>query len=304
MPSERETPLLIYATEAPRAWMEHEFKLAGYEVVTVNNGLVALDQAVRTPPALIVADAQLQGVPGEDMCRILKGLKSMPPAPIILLQADYDSQFDAGLRAGADDVWLMPQNPPELHARLHLLRTHLERLGALRLERDHCWDLAHHDHLTGLPNRRLLDRAMNEALVDMRAQGAMFSILLFDIDRFKSINDRWGHGTGDRVLKEIANVLRRTSRRHDVIGRHGGEEFLYLLPGHSLDDAVRQAERVRSELAAHPFETSDEAILLTVSVGATEADAADNSETLLERADNLLYEAKRTGRNRIVSWLR
>lgn len=301
MPGEHENPLLIYATEAPRGWMEREFKLAGYDVVTVNNGLVALDQAVRTPPALIVADAKLQGVHGEDMCRILKGLKSMPPAPIILLQHDYDSQFDAGLSAGADDVWLMPQTPAELHARLHLLRIHLERLDAMRLDRDHYWDLAHHDHLTGLPNRRLLARSMNEALVDMRAQGAPLSILLFDIDRFKSINDRWGHATGDRVLKEIANVLRRTSRRHDVIGRYGGEEFLYLLPGHCLGDAVRQAERVRSELAAHPFETSDETILLTVSVGATEANATDDSDILLERADSLLYEAKRSGRNRIVA---
>ena len=298
---ENDSRILIYASNAPCAWMEHEFQRAGYQVITVTNGLMALDQAVRTPPSLIVADAQLPGVDGEDMCRILKGIKSMPSAPIVLIEADYGTPFETALRVGADDVWIAPRHPQELQGRLRLLNLQQDRLESLRQERDRCWNLAHYDHLTGLPNRRLLDRCMNESLDDLRAQDSALSILLFDIDRFKSINDRWGHATGDRVLMEVSDVLRRTSRRHDVIGRYGGEEFLYLLPGHSLEHAVRQAERVRMELASHPFETDDDAILLTVSVGATEARGSDTIETLLSRADSLLYEAKRTGRNRIVS---
>ena len=170
-----------------------------------------------------------------------------------------------------------------------------------RAERDRLWALAHEDHLTGLPNRRRLDQALADALADMRARGSVLSVLLFDVDRFKDLNDRFGHATGDRVLREIAEVLRGNSRRQDVVGRFGGEEFLYLLPGHHLDEAVSQAERIRSELARHSFSTQNGEASLTVSVGATEASPDDRPEDVLERADRLLYQAKRSGRNRIVS---
>lgn len=294
-------PTIIYASADPCDWIEQELVEAGYRVVTATNGLVALDQATRLSPTLVLADAELPGLEGAEICRILRGLPSMPPTPVVLLEGTLDEVYARGGRSGADDVWVMPATPLELRTHLDLLRVRLDRLAALRAERDRLWQLAHHDHLTGLPNRRLLDQALITALGDMRARGSVLSILLFDVDRFKAINDRWGHPTGDRVLREIADVLRRSSRRHDVIGRYGGEEFLYLLPGHVLDEAVLQAERVRSELACHPFATADDAVCLTVSVGATQAAADDTPEKVLARADRLLYEAKRSGRNRIVS---
>lgn len=293
--------LLIYASEAPREWIARELAEAGYRVVTARNGLVALDQATRTPPALILADAELAGLDGGEVCRILKGLPSMPSVPIVLLEPSYEEAYLRTRQTDADDVWIQPATPAELHARLDLLRARLAREELLRRERDALWELAYHDHLTGLPNRRFLDGALTEALVSARAHARPVSILLFDVDRFKGINDRWGHAVGDRVLQEIGAVLRRTSRRQDVIGRYGGEEFLYILPGQPLDVAVRQAERVRSELASHPFTAPDEAVALTVSVGAAQAMAEDTPVSMLARADQLLYEAKRTGRNRIVA---
>ncbi|HEY9854406.1 MAG TPA: diguanylate cyclase, partial [Stenomitos sp.] len=294
-------PILIYASEAPRDWMVAELTEAGYRVLKASNGLSALDQATRTPPALIVAEAELPGLTGGEVCRILKGLPSMPPVPLVLVERSHEEAYLRTRGTEADDVWVQPETPAELHARLELLRARLAREERLRRERDCLWELAYHDHLTGLPNRRFLDSALTDALVSARAHDRPLSVLLFDVDRFKGINDRWGHAVGDRVLQEIAAVLRRTSRRHDVIGRYGGEEFLYLLPGHRLEAAVVQAERVRAELAKHPFTAPDESVCLTVSVGAAEAGADDTPVSLLARADQLLYEAKRTGRNRIVS---
>lgn len=293
--------IVIYASEAPREWIAAELAGAGYRVLKASNGLVALDQATRTPPALFLADADLPGLNGGEICRILKGLPSMPAVPIVLLEPSYEEAYLRTRQTEADDVWVQPETPAELHARLDLLRARLRREELLRRERDCLWELAYHDHLTGLPNRRFLDSALTEALVGARAHGRPLSILLFDVDRFKAINDRWGHEVGDRVLQEIAGVLRRTSRRQDVIGRYGGEEFLYLLPGHRLDEAVLQAERVRAELAKHPFTAPDESVCLTVSAGATEARSEDSPADLLVRADQLLYEAKRSGRNRIVT---
>lgn len=296
-----EAPILIYASETPCEWIAREFAAAGYRVCRATNGLVALDQATRTPPALIVADAELPGLTGSEICRILKGLPSMPSVPIVLVEASYEAAFEHARAVEADDVWVRPESPCELHARLDLLRMRLERIEVLRQERDRYWDLAHHDHLTGLPNRRMLDKALLDCMMDCRHKAAPFAVLMFDIDRFKAINDRFGHGTGDRVLQELASVLRHSSRRSDIIGRYGGEEFLYLLPGHTLDEAVLQAERVRTGLAERPFAAQDERVNLTVSVGATEATPEDTPQGLLKRVDRLLYEAKRTGRNRIVA---
>ncbi|HEY9898053.1 MAG TPA: diguanylate cyclase [Pantanalinema sp.] len=296
-----DSPILIYASAAPRDWVARVFEAAGYRVLAASNGLTALDQATRTTPAMIVADARLPGIDGVEVCRILKGMSSMPFTPIVLIEPSCAEVGEHGRYSEADDVWIAPSTPQEVAARLKLLQLRLDRLAALRGDRDRLYELAYHDHLTGLPNRRFLDGALADALVDARAHDRPMAILLFDVDRFKSINDRWGHPVGDRVLQEMAEVLRRSSRRRDVIGRFGGEEFLYLLPGHPLDEAVLQAERVRSELAAHPFSAPDEDVCLTVSVGATEVRGDDTPHSVLVRADRLLYEAKRGGRNRIVS---
>lgn len=160
---------------------------------------------------------------------------------------------------------------------------------------------ARFDSLTGLHSRgAFLDEFAREESRAARA-GAPFSLAIFDLDYFKSVNDRYGHPGGDAVLKAFAEVLRATVRPYDTVGRYGGEEFALLMPQTGKDTAARVAERVRLELEARGVLAGGKRIDVTVSAGVASygVDGAD-WDTLLSAADNALYEAKRAGRNRVV----
>lgn len=160
--------------------------------------------------------------------------------------------------------------------------------------------LAYTDDLTNLPNRRFLQSRLHDAVGRSLALAEALSILVLDIDRFKRINDRFGHSAGDQVLIEFAKVLRATSRASDVMGRWGGEEFLYILPG-TLANAKTQAERLREAVAAFPFGAPRLDLRLTVSIGVTEYRPGESAGDLIDRADRLLYRAKGEGRDRAIA---
>lgn len=164
-----------------------------------------------------------------------------------------------------------------------------ERQARLRAERE-----ARSDALTGLLNRRGLDEALHAALA---RQGAPLSVLVFDLDHFKRVNDRFGHLTGDAVLREVAALLRANLRGGDLLGRWGGEEFVVLLPGVPACTAHAIAERLRTRLLA---QVSVRGEPITASVGVSSATGEDSALSLLARADAALYAAKRAGRNRTV----
>jgi len=154
------------------------------------------------------------------------------------------------------------------------------------------------DPLTGVLNRRGF--LQGATIVMERNRGSMgpISVLAFDLDHFKSINDRWGHAVGDTVLQLFATVVRKTMRADDVIGRFGGEEFVAILPG-TLADAAAVAERVRAAFAAAGLEFGGRQIAATVSVGVACGSPSAAVETLIARADEALYRAKMNGRNRV-----
>lgn len=160
---------------------------------------------------------------------------------------------------------------------------------------------ARFDSLTGLNNRgTFLDEFAREEARAARG-GPAFSLAIFDLDRFKQVNDRYGHPVGDQVLRAFADVLRATVRPYDVVGRYGGEEFALLMPQTGKDTAARVAERVRHELEARGVNAGGRRIEVTASAGVASygVDGAD-WDTLLSAADNALYEAKNAGRNRVA----
>lgn len=161
--------------------------------------------------------------------------------------------------------------------------------------------LAQIDPLTGINNRLSLDEFATQAMARSRDADLPLSIMLFDLDHFKQINDRYGHQAGDKLLKVVAERLKQVKRGSDTVFRYGGEEFLILLPGATAEQAVEVAERYRSSLADDPVDIGPDSVRLTASFGVAEWNRTESWDALVNRADQALYQAKNTGRDRIVS---
>ncbi len=160
-------------------------------------------------------------------------------------------------------------------------------------------EISQTDQLTQLSNRRYLDTALSQEITRAHRYGESFCVILLDIDFFKKVNDTYGHPKGDRVLKDTAYILRTHSRQVDIVGRWGGEEFLIILPQTDLHSAIQMAEKLRQMIKEHDYELEHQ---LTASFGVTEFDRSNDDESsLLSRVDANLYEAKETGRDKIIS---
>ena len=161
---------------------------------------------------------------------------------------------------------------------------------------------ANSDPLTGLSNRRGMERQADRIIASARDSGEPISLLVIDIDRFKAINDRYGHDVGDIVLKEVAEVVRATVRKSDAIARFGGEEIVVLLPALAADPASRMAERIRRAVQQQVGRGEPHEVTVTVSVGvATRAGWSLSFTDLFRSADQALYRAKRSGRNQVAT---
>lgn len=162
--------------------------------------------------------------------------------------------------------------------------------------------LSRRDGLTGLLNRRAIEEALNAQMQRSRRSGEVFTLMMLDLDHFKAVNDRHGHAMGDHALKHAAALLGGGLRDVDLLGRYGGEEFLFLLPGLHLAQAQSVAERLREQLAAKPLEHAGMRVALSVSIGVAEsAGSESDAQSVLARADAALYRAKAAGRNRVVA---
>lgn len=157
------------------------------------------------------------------------------------------------------------------------------------------------DALTGVTSRRSLLEALARTLEQAGREGQRVGLIVLDLDHFKQINDRYGHGAGDKVLQVTAARIRSSLRPTDTVGRYGGEEFLIILPNTDLPSSIRIAERVRSSLNKDAVHTNDERISVTASQGVAVCDGSEDAKSLIERADAALYAAKRAGRDRIVA---
>lgn len=155
------------------------------------------------------------------------------------------------------------------------------------------------DGLTNLANRKQLDALLNDEIPRARRHARDLSMLMLDIDHFKQINDTHGHLTGDSVLRGLASMLQKRLRPNDKLGRYGGEEFCAILPETNLSSAVRIAEELRALVAAHAFVAEGKDVRVTISIGAAALGAHSEPEALYKSADDMLYQAKRTGRNRV-----
>src|SRR5712671_5541724 len=159
------------------------------------------------------------------------------------------------------------------------------------------------DQLTGIPNRKAFDKELQESIESSIETGEPLSLVMCDIDHFKTFNDTWGHQTGDQVLRLVANCLSENVKGRDTAARYGGEEFVVILPQTELSDAVKLANQIRTKVESKKLvkkSTGDILGVITISAGVTEYDANESAVEFLRRADVCLYAAKRSGRNRVV----
>jgi two-component system cell cycle response regulator len=239
------------------------------------------------------------------LCSQLRSLDRTRFVPIVLIAEEgEEARVIRGLELGINDYLLRPIDQQELTARL---RTQVRRKrynDQLRASVTHTIEMAVTDALTGLHNRRYLDNHLETLFNRAVMRERPLSVMITDLDRFKTVNDTYGHDGGDDVLREFAKRLRRNVRGIDLACRYGGEEFLVVLPDTEGQDAERVAERIRAEIERTPFIVGREgtSVSITISVGVScVKHAPDSVEALIKRADVALYEAKRGGRNRVVA---
>ena len=158
---------------------------------------------------------------------------------------------------------------------------------------------AEHDTLTGVLNRRAIRDLLRKELARCRREKSTLGVILADVDHFKKVNDRYGHGAGDAVLVTAMQRISSTLRSYDVVGRYGGEEFLIIAPGCDLELAEKLAERIRTAVGEQPVDMGDESTTITLSLGVTLGTAESDPEFLVALADTAMYQAKRNGRNRV-----
>ncbi|MGE8376169.1 MAG: GGDEF domain-containing protein, partial [Diaphorobacter nitroreducens] len=177
------------------------------------------------------------------------------------------------------------------HAEIDHLRQELDRASAQ----------ARHDPLTGSLNRKGFAEAMEREIARARRQDAPLCVALLDVDNFKSINDRLGHTAGDAALVHLAQVTREVMRPQDQLARYGGEEFVIILPDTELAEGVKAMERLQRELTTRYFLKDQERVLITFSAGVAQVEGEEGSADAIRRADQGMYLAKRTGKNRVVA---
>ncbi len=302
MTPERDGKLMILLVDdAPtNIQMLNETLKDGYHLFFATSGRDALRIASESVPDLILLDVIMPEMDGYEVCRKLKVDPILRNVPIIFITAMNQQEDEAiGLELGAVDYITKPFNPTIVRLRI---RNQIE----LKRQRDLLARLSHLDGLTGIPNRRALDEALEREWRRGTRSLKPLSLLMIDIDHFKAYNDSCGHLTGDDCLRAFAQSLKiPLGRAADFVGRYGGEEFLAILPETDEKGAMIVALEIQEGLAklAFPHPASPLGTTVTASIGiATAVASREHKHTwLLQEADNALYQAKQEGRNRIVA---
>ncbi|CEJ12819.1 Response regulator PleD [bacterium YEK0313] len=238
------------------------------------------------------------------LCSQIRSLERTRGLPLLVMaEPEDDARLMRGLDIGINDYLMRPIDRNEMSARVRTQVRKKRYSDRLRDNVQQSIEMAITDALTGLHNRRYMERHLGTLVEQAILRGKPLSVLILDIDHFKAVNDTHGHDVGDEVLREFAARIRKNVRGIDLTCRLGGEEFVVIMPDTDASVASIVAERIRARVAGDPFpiQKGARAIDVTVSIGMAQCRPTDSgAEPLVKRADQALYQAKRSGRNRVV----
>ncbi|UXH79034.1 GGDEF domain-containing response regulator [Roseateles amylovorans] len=309
------TILIVDDQSATRVALTAELDRVGHRVLEADSASWALELFRRYRPDIVLMDVEMPGQDGYWTAREMRAAEPGGWTPIIFLsQFNQAADVWKGIESGGDDYLVKPVSPMILHAKLRAMqrlaqmRQRLVKMSEeLRTANAQLEKLSTVDALTGLMNRRALDARLQQELELARREAKPLTLVLCDVDHFKRYNDTAGHVAGDACLRRVAQLLKETCRRpSDCAGRYGGEEFALVLPNTPRSGAMTYARAlIRTiELAAIPHPDSPTGASITLSGGITTClpDESTSAEGLILRADDALYNAKSTGRNRFFSY--
>ena len=274
-----------------------------YEVTMGADGFKAFSiLQTANSPRLAILDSQLPGIRAVEVCRRIRALNQLNYAYLMLL-TDNGARGDlvAAMEAGADDYILRPFHAQEFRARLQVGSRIVKLQERLIRAHEDLYEQATRDSLTGLWNRRSIIQILETELARASRAGGSVAVIMADIDHFKQVNDRFGHLTGDTVLREATHRMSSVLRKYDSMGRFGGEEFLIVVPGCKFEGSLAVAERLREVMNCEGYSVKGGRCDATCSFGLAWSDRchAIDANQLLHEADAALYAAKHKGRNRV-----
>jgi len=283
--------------------LENNIKNWGYKVITTRDGAEAWRAVKDNSIRLAIFDWMMPKMNGLELCRKIREEKKEKYLYIILLTSrDRHEDTVKGLSSGADDYIVKPFHHLELKARLETGKRIIDLENRLIQSQKQLEELASKDSLTHLWNRRTIISLLADEIKRSQREHKPLGVLMIDVDRFKEINDTYGHYVGDEVLTAVTSLLKRRVRGYDKIGRYGGDELLVVLPNCSLKTVKSIAERLRQAVSSQKVKTEAGLIEVSLSLGGTSSEilAKPSVEAMIKTSDKALYMAKNKGRNSVV----
>lgn len=277
----------------------------GYQVILAEDGeqawqIMQEDDA----PQLLLLDWEMPKMNGIEVCeRVIAKYPENPPYIVLLTSRSSSDDIVEGLSKGANDYLSKPFDTAELQVRLQVGKRMVEMQDKLNDTLNELKELASHDSLTGLLNRRAIMAGLPKEIQRMKRQEHVLCIGMCDIDHFKQVNDTYGHLVGDEVLKEVTKRMAATLREYDLLGRYGGEEFLVITPVDNNKNGLMVYQRICEVVSSQAIKVNNLSISVTISCGVATYSADSDIQTITEliaRADEALYQAKDNGRNQVV----
>jgi two-component system, cell cycle response regulator len=292
--------LVVDDSPVYRKLVEQILSPEGYSLLFASDGAEAARIYEERWPCMVITDWMLPDFSGFDLCRRIRSDASRPYTYIIVMTSNTEKHnLVKGLESGADDYVTKPFDQGEMLARVGVGRRIVELNRQLAAKSKELEEAARTDSLTNLPNRRAIEEWAARQLRGAARHGFPLWVVLGDIDNFKSINDTFGHNSGDTVLKTFAEVLKRCTRASDICGRLGGDEFVLVITHVDGEHIGETINRFREQFADLAFSFEGQTVKLTASFGVAGTADKELSEfgCLLNQADEMLYESKRAGRN-------